>query len=159
MKGHWPESQPRWTLPPITGRDLHKAVQQTKKTTAPGLDGWDLKLLPLEAWDTLAVLLTLVEDGEDWPQGLHQAVVTLIPKSSAGGLEEQRPIVLLAVVYRLWARARGHHLSRHLAHILPKEVVGGKPGTTVEDLAHELSMHVAYARNRGLQTAAATHQS
>jgi hypothetical protein len=48
----------------------------------------------------------MVEDTGVWPQELLQGYVALIPKSSGGGSrpQDQRPIAVLDVLYRLWAK-------------------------------------------------------
>ncbi len=154
----WKTDSPTWHIPPLAAEDLLEALRNTNKKTAAGLDGWnanDLRMLPLQAWQDMASLLTLVEEGAPWPQGLEQAAVVLLPKNPGSGPGEQRPIALLSVIYRTWARARGKILRRELHKVLPMAVLGGKPGARVEDIVHELNTHVAYARNRGLQSAAA----
>ena len=49
-----------------------------------GLDAWrrqEITALPDAWWEELVVILAAIEDGEnDWPAGLVQAVVPLIPK-------------------------------------------------------------------------------
>jgi hypothetical protein len=97
----WPRPRPAWELPPITGKELQEALRATKARTAPGLDGWmakDLKVLPLDAWEALAQMLDCVEKGARWPEGLHQAMVALLPKSPGAGPSAQRPIVLLPII-------------------------------------------------------------
>ena len=52
-----------------------------------GLDAWmrqEITALPDAWWEELVVILAAIEDGEnDWPEGLVQAVVPLIPKEGA----------------------------------------------------------------------------
>ena len=56
----------------------------------------------------LTALLVAVEAAGSWPAGLGAADVVLLPKAG-GSVDEpmqRRPITLLPVLYRLWARLR-----------------------------------------------------
>ena len=56
---------PTFKIDPITGIDLHKSATTAAKT-AGGLDGCapaDWALLPFKAFDQLAVLLNVIEEG------------------------------------------------------------------------------------------------
>ena len=53
----------------------------------------------------VADLLNLVEDSGEWPQEVLRAYVTMIPKASGGTRpQDQRPITVLDVLYRVWAK-------------------------------------------------------
>ena len=78
---------------------------------AAGPDGWsaeDLRLWPSELLVGLAELFRLVERCGRWPLALAAADVVLLSK--AGGSPDdpmqRRPVTLLPVPYRLWARLR-----------------------------------------------------
>jgi len=61
--------------------------------------------LPDEVLSRVADLLTLVEKDGRWPEELIHAYVTMIPKASGGSRpQDQRPITVLDVLYRLWAK-------------------------------------------------------
>ena len=53
----------------------------------------------------MARLLSLVEEAGSWPPQWTTAYVTMIPKSS-GGIRpcDQRPITVLDIMYRVWAK-------------------------------------------------------
>jgi hypothetical protein len=79
-----------------------------REGSSPGVRG-----IPLAVWKSLpdtflgriADLLTAVEAEGAWPDELLQAYVTMIPKASGGSRpQDQRPITVLDVVYRLWAK-------------------------------------------------------
>ena len=72
-----------------------------------------VRAIPLAVWKSLpdailsriAALLTLVEAEGVWPDELLHAFVAMIPKASGGTRpQDQRPITVLDVVYRLWAK-------------------------------------------------------
>ena len=50
-------------------------------------------------------LLRLVEEASVWPDEPIKASVAMIPKAAAGSrLQDERPITVLDVVYRVWAK-------------------------------------------------------
>ena len=110
-------------LPRVAGRDLQE-VARAKKSTAGGLDGWawnELKALPLPWFSGLAILLELVESTGNWPQGLLDAYIAMIPKADGDSTPlGQRPLSVLPVVYRLWASLRLGHLREWVEGWLPK---------------------------------------
>ena len=70
-------------LPRITGQDLLE-VARAKRSSAGGFDGWawnEIKALPLAWFSGLAVLLNMVEATGNWPHGLLDAKVEMIPKA------------------------------------------------------------------------------
>jgi len=54
--------------------------------------------------EILAQVLNLVEKEQCWPVEFIQAFVTMIPKASGGRPQDQRPITVLDVLYRLWGK-------------------------------------------------------
>ena len=69
--------------------------------------------LPIYIWNVhhapflvrVATLLNVVEESGEWPQEVLAAYVTMIPKSSGGTRpQDQRPITVLDVLYRVWAK-------------------------------------------------------
>ena len=85
---------------------------------APGLDDWaaaELRLWPTVAILGVAALLRAVERGGRWPDGIARAEVVLLPKGAADIVEDplqRRPITLLPILYRLWARLRQADVAR-----------------------------------------------
>ena len=83
-------------------------MARAKRSTAGGLGGWawnEIKALPLAWFSGLAILLTLVDLTGDWPQGLLDAYIAMIPKAN-GDFYPQRPPSVLPAVHRLWASLR-----------------------------------------------------
>ena len=55
--------------------------------------------------NSVARLFTLVEEAGQWPSQWLDAYVTMIPKASGGSRpRDQRPITVLEVLYRIWAK-------------------------------------------------------
>ena len=113
--GHLLPQESQLDLPRIAGRDLQE-VAGAKKSTAGGLDGWawnEVKALSLTQFSGLAILLELVESTGVWPQGVLDASIAILG---------QRPLVVLPVVYMLWASLRLGHLRDWVEGWLPKSV-------------------------------------
>ena len=61
--------------------------------------------LPNDWMDSVARLFTLAEATGRWPAAWLDAYVTMIPKTSGGSRpQDQRPITVLNVLYRIWAK-------------------------------------------------------
>ena len=102
-----PEGGERWVARPpqgpalaqLDGTALWEIARRTPVRAAAGADGWRaaaLRALPKEFWDRLAEFLGVCEEVGKWPEPLRAGLVVLTP----------RPIVLLPLVYRIWAAAR-----------------------------------------------------
>ena len=106
--------EPFLDLPILTGEDLYEAAM-AKKSTAGGLDGWawnEIKALSLSWFVVLALVLRQIETTGQWPQGLRDAYIAMIPKAEGDSTPlGQRPLCVLPVVYRLWASVRLAHLG------------------------------------------------
>ena len=97
--------------PSPTDEAVAAAVWALPLGRAPGPDGWsaeDLRLWPPCLLSGLADLLRLVERCGLWPKALAAADVVLLPKPGGDpdNPMQRRPITLLPVPYRLWARLR-----------------------------------------------------
>ena len=97
--------------PPLSVDECRLAFAALPTGRAPGLDGWDgaeLRLWPRPLVDITCGLLRAIERLGRWPQGLLRAEVVLLPKPGGdpGDPLQRRPITLLPVLYRLWARLR-----------------------------------------------------
>ena len=92
------------TLPPITGPMVAKVIKRMP-TKAIGADGWSVQMLkclaPLQL-ERLAQFFNTWEGQGAFPTQLSVVLVALINKSE----DEERPIGLTPVPYRLWAKIR-----------------------------------------------------
>ena len=71
-----------FSLPALTGDMLFEVVRR-KSATAGSLDGWgwrELKVLPVAWFNSLARILSKVEELGVWPDGLLDAYIAMIPK-------------------------------------------------------------------------------
>jgi len=79
-----------------------------REHSSPGLRGVPIAVwrsLPEEILAQVAELLNLIEKEQCWPVEFIQAFVTMIPKASGGSRpQDQRPITVLDVLYRLWGK-------------------------------------------------------
>ena len=98
-------------LAPLGDEEVVQAVARLPLRRAPGPDGWageELRLWPRPLVVALVAMLRTVEALGRWPLGLWAAEAVRLPKP--GGDPDQplqkRPITLLPVIYRLWARLR-----------------------------------------------------
>ena len=106
-------------LRPIRGGALKKAVKGISSNKAPGFDGWTIKRMkqwPEGCWKKLSELYHAVEKTGRWPQELRKGIICLLPKGDAevsiARPGEARPVVLLPMIYRLWAHMRQTDLTR-----------------------------------------------
>ena len=127
----------------LTGEHLQAIVKKAPKAKALGRDSWtygDLKRLPLPAFRLLADLFATVERAGVWPGPIAHSFVAMLPKGGTGEPDDYRPIVLLSVYYRIWAKARGQPFTKFLksAGITPSH------GPRAADaLAYDLALRLA----------------
>ena len=125
--------EPLLELPILTGEELHETAM-AKKSTAAGLDGWawnEIKALSLSWFVGLALVLRQVETTGQWPQGLLDVYIAMIPK--AGTPLGQRSLCVLPVVYRLWASVRLAHLKDLFYSWVPDSVISAGKGVSSVD--------------------------
>ena len=132
---HLPQ-QPILELPILTGDELYEATM-AKKPTAAGLDGWawnEIKALSLSWFVGLALVLLQIEAAGQWPQGLLDAYIAMIPKAEGDSTPlGQRPLCVLPVVYRLWASVRLAHLKEWFYSWDPDSVFSAGKGVSSVD--------------------------
>ena len=97
-----------WPCLPWTAARVQHILRRLRASASPGQLG-----IPIAVWQALpdtflaavAQLLTYVEAAGSWPDEWLDAYVTMIPKSAGGSRpRDQRPITVLDIVYRLWAK-------------------------------------------------------
>ena len=95
-----------------------------REGTSPGSLG-----IPIAVWRSLpqtwmcsvARLFSLVEAAGHWPTEWLDAYVTMIPKAAGGSRpRDQRPITVLEVLYRVWAKG----VTLSWAPVLQHEYLG-----------------------------------
>ena len=120
----WLPLLPETSLLEPTGEMLADVVRR-KGATAGSLDGWvgrEMKALPV-AWYVARILIKVEEIGV-WPEGLHDAYIAMILKADGDTTPlGQRPLIVLPVVYRIWASARMVQLEEWFRSLVPDSVV------------------------------------
>ena len=141
-------------MPILTVGVLKRASRECGLDKAPGEDGWTGRRIaewPDEAWFALCGLLKAVEKWGRWPASLEGGLVCLLPK---GGISpsvqeplQARPVVLLSVIYRIWAKARSYFLEQWIvaAGAVPVE----EAKAACEDLAVDLAFDLEAASSGG----------
>ena len=91
---------------------------------------------PLAVWACVVELYEAVEATGRWPEALRGGVICLIPKAGVQAITvtplEARPVVLLPLLYRLWAHKRG----REIGHWLKQHGMEGLPDPTMSAEAY-----------------------
>ena len=116
-----PRATEGWRPRPFTGRELSNLIWMISIAKAAGHDGWQTKRMrqwPLAVWHLVAILFEAVEAVGRWPDALRGGVVCLLPKGGRQATTstplEARPVVLLPMLYRMWAHKRGHEMAAWL---------------------------------------------
>ena len=94
-------------MKPITEKEVWKTIKLLS-TKAPGLDGvgFDfLKALPYSAMKDIVDFYHQVEEHGTVPNQWLVSLIAMLPKST----EIERPIALVATMYRLWCRIRNSY--------------------------------------------------
>lgn len=111
-----------WPSTPWTAARVQAALFCMRESAAPGKAG-----IPIAVWRSLPVswasavarLLQLIEEEGRWPPEWLEAYVAMVPKSSGGSRpQDQRPITVLEVLYRLWAKGVVQEWRTTLQHQL-----------------------------------------
>ena len=104
---HFPESR-AWHFTGWDASKVTKVLNAMNESAAPGhrripLAVW--KCMPEVWFEWVAILLNKVEDTGECTEDCSLAYVTVIPKGETGDKpSDYRPITVLDVVYRLWAK-------------------------------------------------------
>ena len=115
------------------------AVLTALSSGAPGLDGWSAKTIKDTDIISQNYLLLLLEEADKgrWPRFWNDARVVAIPKP---GSTERRPLTVLSVFYRVWARRAALHLGQWADGWMPTGLHGGRPGVSAADAVWKVSM-------------------
>ena len=119
-----------------------EAVLEFMPSGAPGLDGHEASFisgLGLDSIKALCLLLNLADERKT-PTAWCSARVTLIPKP--GEAIERRPLTILGVTYRLWARRHAARLQKWLLQVRPRGLSGAVPGVSCADVLWEVQSRI-----------------
>jgi len=104
-------------MPALTEADIANVLRVTPSGKAAGHDGWrydEVKVWPQPLTSLLAAFYGVVERTGQWPAALGTNLVALLPKGTSGDPSDFRPILLLRIIYRICAKARGTFMQGHL---------------------------------------------
>ena len=111
-------------------------------TGALGIEGhsadW-IQSLHRDSLQRLATLLNCADNGQ-LPAFWRHARVTLIPKGEDSPPDERRPITIMSITYRLWARRHAAHLNEWMATWKPAGLSGAMKNTCCPDVLWELQV-------------------
>ena len=134
-------SEVRWT------GELVKEIVASFKRSAPGT--WDI---PVPVWQTLpaawnaavARLLQHIQDTSEWPDNALDAYVVLIPKGQGNDINSQRPITVLQLLFRIFAKGVARAWKKALmSEYLGEQAMGFRTSLGARHLAQFLSDVVA----------------
>lgn len=140
--GEYPE-QRQWTGAAV------QAIVARMGNKAPGADGRvaaEMKDWAPYLYELVAGLFNVVERAGRWPQALRRSLVAMLAKRGTGAKDDFRPITLLSVLYRAWAR--GH--SEAMRSWLRANGVARQQDLAGADVqAYETAMQLAWSRRTG----------
>ncbi len=114
------------------------------------MDDWGgahFRLWPLALWEWVSELLEEVEVRGRWPEELRGGMVSMLPKGNTGEPLDHRPVVLLPVLYRMWARVRARELDRWMQTSGRGALPGRSKGA--EEHGPRFALGLEYARAKG----------
>ena len=143
-----------WPLTTWTAERVQTALQAMRADAAPGPRGIPLpvwRALPLVFLGRVAALFTAVEREGTWPPELLHAYVTMIPKAAGGTRpQDQRPITVLDVLYRVWAKGTALAWAPVLQQVyLGPTTLGFRAQAGTMHLAQLLGDVIGYGRRTG----------
>lgn len=118
-------------------------IVKTMKISAPGTWGVPVavwKNLGAEWYEAVALALQNVLETGIWPEEALKAYVVLIPKGNGNKIEDQRPITVLELFYRIFARGWSNTWKETLDKIyLGPAATGFRPATSARHMAQIIS--------------------
>ena len=156
MESEFAEFIPRvqWPYRPWTADRVREAVGAMRESAAPGLPGVPLgvwKALP-DVWaGAIARLFNMAEEEGCWPDAWAEAYVVMIPKSAGGTRpQDQRPITVLPLLWRLWGKGVARDWVGVLqGAFLGEAAMGFRAQTGTLHVAQLLTDLIALQRRRG----------
>lgn len=134
-------------LPPVQVdvsdlRHWQKALASTKSGTSRGYDGWhpdELKSLPDNCLQALADIFTAMPPQAILPPHLNQAITLPLSKQpDSEDASRTRPITLVPLLYRVWARVITQQILQQWIPSMPAEVIGFLPGRSPQQFLNKL---------------------
>ena len=152
--GHWlshPSGLGYPEAPPFDPALVVRAARSLDCSAAPGPDNWPVAALRLIHEESARVLLFLwrvFSLHSCWPSSLQVVRTQMVPKSeNAIALDEQRPISVMSVWYRLWSRAALISIPSETLELLHPHLRGGLGVRTLSDSILTWALQVEGAIN------------
>ena len=112
--------------PRVSPELLNGVVRAAKASTAAGPDGWhvhELQALPIQAWQQFALIIERAEGQGRIPVDLTHSWTALIPPEELPCAPlKLRPIAILPVLWRIWAKAYLQELQPWLQEAMPPTI-------------------------------------
>ena len=112
--------------PSVSPELLCAVVRAAKASTAAGPDGWhvrELQALPIQAWKQFVVIIERAECQGRIPVDLAHSWTALIPPEELPCTPlKLRPIAILPVLWRIWAKAYLQELQPWLQEVMPPTI-------------------------------------
>ena len=112
--------------PHISPAQLMSLAKAAKANTAAGPDSWhvrELQALPIQAWQQFVTIIEKAEQVGRIPLDLTHSWTALIPPDQLPCAPlKMRPIAILPVLWRLWAKAYLEELHLWLQEVMPTTI-------------------------------------
>ncbi|KAJ9443234.1 Retrovirus-related Pol polyprotein from type-2 retrotransposable element R2DM [Diplonema papillatum] len=132
-------------LGPITADRLRSIARKKGVQSSCGVDGWRMRevaALPDTILEGFAAVLNEVEETGLWPDGVLDALVTLIPKGEGDDPLKLRPITVSSVVYRLWASVRLQEVLVWQEQWIHESQHGFRKGHSCDDVVMDIALSI-----------------
>ncbi|KAJ9440233.1 Retrovirus-related Pol polyprotein from type-2 retrotransposable element R2DM [Diplonema papillatum] len=139
-------------LNPITAERLRQVAKKKSVQTSCGVDGWrmrEIAALPNAILESFVVVLNEVEETGFWPDGVLDAMVTLIPKGEGSDPLKLRPITVSSVVYRLWASVRLQDVMLWQELWIHGSQHGFRHGHSCDDVVMDIALSIEESLTNG----------
>ena len=142
--------------PPWSATQFRQVIKTYKRKTTRGPDAWDRNDLLALSDDRLTDLCHLfqhLESGHPWPTQLTTGFVCPIPKVEQAEVATQfRPIVLISLLYRLWASASSKTFLPFLSSRISPHVFGYVHGRRAMDIwcLVQIAIEVAHVTSQAV---------
>eukprot|EP00971_Amphidinium_carterae_P245697 4879377-Amphidinium_carterae.1 len=145
---------PEQLMPPLTVDDLETALRELTPEKAAGADGTRVVELHAMSPALQAGLLAFYQRAEAeqaWPQSICvQKVVFLAKPGKRPTPSTIRPIVLLPLLYRLWARMRTGYLREVFLNTTSGQVLGVRPHVQIQRVIMTMAIQLQQSDQQGL---------
>jgi exonuclease III len=142
---------------PLTIEELDLAVKKANKKSAPGVDGFSMKLIEI-CWNHFRLPLlnyatTCFEKGE-LTKNFRSACVRLIPKKGeVKKLKNWRPISLLSNMYKILSRAINERLNKIVNRVCSRAQKGYNNKRYTQEVLINVCKSIAFCREKELSGA------